>query len=222
MESRTSTMNVTYPEFVEAATGKRPPTFPDNDNGQGDKDKDDSESNSDTDSQQDQEDADEEQGDDYDDNQYSGQWSIIPEIGDGACLLRCISRSVYNTPDMHDIVRQDIINHITNNLHNPVPGTGGQTYHQSIAVGVHQEQVQVAGSAPTTYSSVEEYLAFQSQTYAYATQVEIVAAQQVYGKQFRVTIQGSPYPQPPQDNNVADILYDTSSLHYSTLSYSSN
>jgi len=91
---------------------------------------------------------------------------------------------------MDDNVQADIINRITHNLHSPVPGTGA--YHQSISVGNDQELVQVAGSAPAIYSSVENYLAFQLHAYALTTQVELVAAQQLYGREFRVTIHGSP------------------------------
>ena len=214
--------NVTYPEFVQAATGKPPPVFTNsrrNKQGQGNNSKNDSDSDSGSEKDSQENDQQDNDDDDYNDNQYAGQWAIIPEIGDGACLLRCISRNVYNTPEMHDMVRAQIMTHISNNLHNPIPGTGGQTYHQSIAVGINQEQVQVAGSAPVTYSSVENYISFQSQTYAYATHVELVAAQAIYGREFRVTIQGSPYPQPPADSNVADFLFDPSAHHYSTLSF---
>ena len=34
------------------------------------------------------------------DNDYAPQLHIIPEIGDGACLLRCVSRRIHIAPDM--------------------------------------------------------------------------------------------------------------------------
>ncbi|CAN0568329.1 unnamed protein product, partial [Ectocarpus sp. 12 AP-2014] len=91
-------------------------------------------------------------------------------------MLRCISRKVYNTPDLHEIVRIELLDHITLNIDQPIP-----------------EQVQVFGSAPTTYSSVEQYLQFQSQPYAYATNLEMIAANAIYDTQFRTTVHGFPY-----------------------------
>ena len=123
----------TYPEFVQAATG-HPPSFSDNrrkTNGQntnsGNNEK--SGSDDDTDSQKGNSDH---ENDDFNDNDYAPQWHIIPEIGDGACLLRCVSRTIHNTPDMHEFIRADILNHISQNLHNPIPGSGGNTFDQSI------------------------------------------------------------------------------------------
>ena len=59
---------------------------------------------------------------------------------------------------MHDFIRADILNHISQNLHDPIPGSGGNTFDQSISVGVGIETINVAGSPSTTYSSVEHYL----------------------------------------------------------------
>ena len=74
-------------------------------------------------------------------NNNSGQWSIIPEIGDGACLLRCISRRVHNNPALHHIVRAHIIAHITTNLYTVIPGSGFNTFHDSILAGANQGHV---------------------------------------------------------------------------------
>ena len=38
-------------------------------------------------------------------------WSIVDEIGDGACLLRTISRRVFHNPEHHPQVRQPIVSH---------------------------------------------------------------------------------------------------------------
>ena len=100
---------------------------------------------------------------------------------------------------MHEFIRADILNHISQNLHNPIPGSGGNnTFDQSISVGVGIETINnVAGSPSTTYSSVEHYLQIMSRPYAYATNIELIAASQLYGVEFRVTLDGSDYPQPP-------------------------
>ena len=103
----TFTTLCTYPEFVQAATG-HPPSFGDNrrkNNGQntdsGNNEK--SGSDDDTDSQKGNSDH-EKLNDDFNDNDYAPQWHIIPEIGDGACSLRCVSR-IHNTSDMHEFIR---------------------------------------------------------------------------------------------------------------------
>lgn len=149
-----------------------------------------------------------------------GQWNIIPEIGDGACLLRCISRRVHNTPDLHNAIRTDILAHISQNLHTIVPNSGNNTLYDSISAGINIENLQVAGHPPTTYSSVHDYLQFMSHPYAYATNIEMIAASQLYGIEFRFTFHGHPYPEPPSEN-VCDVLYYPSSLHYATLQYTS-
>ena len=51
----------------------------------------------------------------------------------------------------------------------PHPRTGGNTFDQSISLGVGIETVNVAGSPSTTYSSVEHYLQIMPRPYAYAT-----------------------------------------------------
>ena len=79
----------------------------------------------------------------------------------------------------------DIIFHISQNLHTVIPGSGFNTLHDSISAGINQELVQVAGSPPTTYCSVQQYLQFMSQRYAYATNnIELVGATQLYGLNF--------------------------------------
>ena len=133
-----------------------------------------------------------------------------------AYCFRCVSRRVHNTPD-HHVIRADIITHISQNLHTFIPGSGFNTFHDSISAGPNTELVQVAGSPPT-YSSVQGYLQFMSQPYAYATNIELVAATQLYGLEFRITYHDQPYPNPPAPN-VCDVLYYPSSFHYVTLRY---
>ena len=103
---------------------------------------------------------------------------------------------------MHEFIRADILNHIPQNLHNPIPGSGGNTFDQSNSVGVGIDTINVAGSPSTTYSSVEHYLQIMSHPYAYATNIELIAASQLYGVEFCVTLDGSDYPQPPPDNII--------------------
>ena len=111
---------------------------------------------------------------------------------------------------MHEFIREDILNHISQNLHNPIPGLGGNTFDQSISLGVGIETINVAGSPSTTYSSVEHYLQIMSRPYAYATNIQLIAASQLYGVEFRVTLDGSDYSQPPPDNST---ICDLSLIH---------
>ena len=116
---------------------------------------------------------------------------------------------------MHEFIRADILNHISQNLHK------GNALDQSISVGVGIETINnVAGSPSTTYSSVEHYLHIMSRPYAYDTNIEFIAASQLYGVEFRVTLDGSDYPQPPPDNStICDLLYHPNSEHCFTLRY---
>ena len=93
-----------------------------------------------------------------------------------------------------------------------------QHIHGSIVPGINRELVQVAGSPPTTYSSVDHYLQFMSHPYAYDTNLELIAATQFNGVQFRITYHTQPqqYLTPPTAN-VCDIINKPGSLHYATL-----
>ena len=46
-----------------------------------------------------------------------------------------------------------------------------------------------------------------SRPYAYATNIELIAASQLYGVEFRVTLDGSDYSQPPPDNSTICDFY---------------
>ena len=39
-------------------------------------------------------------------------WTNINEVEDGACLLRCISRKVFGNPELHGIVRTNVLQYI--------------------------------------------------------------------------------------------------------------
>lgn len=121
---------------------------------------------------------------------------------------------MHNTPDLHHVIRADIISHISQNLHTVIPGSGFNTLHDSISAGINLlELLQVAGSPPTTYCSVQQYLQFMSQRYAYATNIELVGATQLYGLDFRITFHGTPTL--PRQTSV--MLYYPSYFHYATL-----
>ena len=87
--------------------------------------------------------------------------------------------------------------------------------------GKFRTRASSCGSPPTTYSTVQQYLQFMSQPFAYATNLELVAASQVYGLEFRVTLHGQAYPDPPSPH-TCDVLYYPSSFHYVTLRYATS
>ncbi|CAM9437912.1 unnamed protein product, partial [Laminaria digitata] len=60
-------------------------------------------------------------------------WIIIDEIGDVACLLRTISRSVFHDPELHFQVRQQIVSHIFQN----------NEYFLHISNGFNNEQIHI-------------------------------------------------------------------------------
>ena len=97
----------------------------------------------------------------------------------------------------------------------------GSTPFMTISAGIGTEDIQVAGSPPTKYNSVEHYLQFMSHPFAYATNIELVAATRMYGLEFRITYHGQPYPDPPLQN-VCDVLYYPSSFHYATLRFATS
>lgn len=49
--------------------------------------------------------------------------TVVDEIGDGACLIRCIARRVFNDPGLHFQARQQLLQHISTHLHDVVPGS---------------------------------------------------------------------------------------------------
>lgn len=215
--------NVVFTEFIIAATGHAPPTFDFelSVRGSGNSHTRASSSSSNADNNTDSDDNSNTNSSNDNGNNYppNGHWTVVPEIGDGNCLLRCISRRVHGTPDLHHVVRQHIVSHITENLHTIIPGSGFNTFHDSIFVGIDEELVQMAGSPAVKYYSVDQYLQYMSQNYTYASSIELVAASHLYQMEFRITLQGQPYPTPPTQN-ICDVLYYPSSAHYVTLRYS--
>lgn len=113
--------NLVYSDFIVVATGQKPPTFdlqlclptadgtqpaPSNNCGSDNNNSSD-QCNGSSDTDGSSYDGTSTQGNGGQSNQ--GHWSIVPEIGDGACILRCISRRIHNTPDLHHVIRSDIM-----------------------------------------------------------------------------------------------------------------
>ena len=151
-------------------------------------------------------------------NSQVSSWRIVNEIGDGACLLRCIARRVFNNPEQHFLVRTQLLQHISTNLHHIIPGSGNNSFYQSIAAGINNEFIQIHGSPQLQYTSVQHYLQLMAHPAAYGTHNEIIAANHLYNLDIRITFLGHPYPQPPTANQL-DVLYGNE--HYQTLSYHS-
>ena len=150
----------------------------------------------------------------------SMNWTIIDEIGDGACLLRCISRKVFGNPEQHYSVRVSILQYMNEHLHVTLPNSE-LSFHDAISVGIGIEPVQILGCPPTLYSPARQYLQLMANPHAYAGYLEIVAAQFTYNLFISITIytpQGQLYP-PPPSHNTCNVMYFPSSSHYVSLRY---
>ena len=114
---------------------------------------------------------------------------------------------------MHNTVRNHLIQHISHNIHQqPIPNTGGQTFFESISAGVGQqtESIRTGGQSDQIYTNVNHYyLHLMSHPRAYATEIEIVAAQQLYNIQVRVTMAGNPYPDSPPSSSTYLVTFST-------------
>lgn len=139
-------------------------------------------------------------------------WVIIDEIGDGACLLRAISRAVFHDPELHYQVRQQIVSHISQNHDN---------FYLHISNGFNNELIHILGLAPRSYSSMQDYLHIMSHPNSYAGYIEIAAAQQLYNISITVVVAGAanlpPVPNPPLNSSLY-VMYHPHAMHYSTLS----
>lgn len=72
-------------------------------------------------------------------------WIIVHEVGDEACLLRCISRNALGHAEQHGTVRVDILQYIEQHLHDTLPNSE-LFFHEAIPVAI--EPVQTLGSPP--------------------------------------------------------------------------
>ena len=105
-------------------------------------------------------------------------WTIVNEVGDGACLLRCIARKVFHYPGRHFTVRENILQHIAQRLHNPF-NNSGFSFDDAISFGVGIEPVQILNAPPTSYTSIHHYLELMTNPHARAGYLKFVAAQLV-------------------------------------------
>ena len=77
-------------------------------------------------------------------------WSIVNEVGDGACLLKCIARHVFDNSLLHFIGRHQLLAHMSEHMHDVVPGSGGNTFHQVITSGINEEYIKIYGFPQNT------------------------------------------------------------------------
>lgn len=71
-------------------------------------------------------------------------WHLIDEIGEEACLLRCIARRVFTVPGCHHLVSAELLRHTSSTLHHVVaPESGFNSFHASIAAGNECVQIRV-------------------------------------------------------------------------------
>ena len=91
-------------------------------------------------------------------------WSIVNEIGDGACLQRCVARHVFNNHLFHFIVRQQVLNPTSQHMHDIIPGSGRNAFHQAITTGINEEYIKISGSPQTHYYSVDHYVQLMTNT----------------------------------------------------------
>ena len=136
-------------------------------------------------------------------------WTIQPEIGDGACFLRTVARKIYNNPNLHSVVRQLIIAHFVQDpaLYSDYLQPNG-------------ELLRTAGQLDRTYSSFDEYVAIMSHPYTYTTEKEIAAARRVFGLTINITVRVNhhdPLPPPGLDPAHLHILYYPTGEHFATL-----
>ena len=151
----------------------------------------DSESSSDNDSEKDSEissddDNSNNNNNNTDNNTDNNNWFVVNEVGDGACLLRCMARKVHGDPDKHFVTRQQILQHIRDHLHDPIP-LFGMSFDHVISGGILSESVAARGQPDTLFDSVGHYLNLMCNAYAYGTHVEIFAATHLFNIDISVT-----------------------------------
>lgn len=92
--------------------------------------------------------------------------TIVPIIGDGACLFRAISYLMYDTQVMASEVREQIVSHVVANW-------------EEFAVLSHD-------SNGDNYSSATEYFADMSRPFTYGSLCELMAAAKLFPWIFEV------------------------------------
>lgn len=126
------------------------------------------------------------------------------KYGEGACILRCIARHVFNNPQqLTPIVRYQLLIHMSQQVHDVVPGPGGNNFPPG---HYHRDKRRVLSRflahLKTQYLSGDQYRQLMANLTTYATHPEVVADTQLYNIQSRITllIAGDPYPIPPGAN----------------------
>lgn len=203
--------NVVFPPFVEAATGVFQNTNNNNNNRNGRH----SSSNRTTNNNNGRS----SNSTNNNGNNNNHQWTLINEIGDGACLLRCLSRHLHGTPNNHNTLRQTIINLISDNLHTQF--SDEHTFAAAITSGINNnDEILTCGSPPVQYQSISHYLQLMSHPNAYATFIEMSAFELLHNIKIHVFF--PPNRNPPPDvpvPNTCYVQYNSNSQHYQTLHY---
>lgn len=128
------------------------------------------------------------------------QWTIVNETGDGACLLRSISRYLHGSPDHHHTLRNMLVQFVSANLDTVFPNTI-MTFRHDIQNGIaNNEEIVIEGQFPVAYNSVEQYLQLVSNPHAYATYIEIAAAKHMFDINIHIVAGQVGPPQVPQPN----------------------
>ena len=65
---------------------------------------------------------------------------------------------------------------MSQHMHDVMPGSGGNTFHQDITTGINQEYIKICGSPQIQHHSVDHYLQLTANSSTYATHTEVVAA----------------------------------------------
>ncbi|CAN0365209.1 unnamed protein product, partial [Ectocarpus sp. 13 AM-2016] len=135
-------------------------------------------------------------------------WSIVSEIGDGACGFRGIARRIYNDPNKHAQVRSEIVQYMSDHRNNP-------TFQTAISTGINTEYLNILGEQPRRYASYDQYLTIMSHPRAYLGQPEIIAATLRYNIQINTVFNASHLPHPSDaDPSAIHLIHDEHSQHY--------
>ena len=138
-------------------------------------------------------------------------WTVVDEIGDGACGFRGIARRIYNDPNRHYQVRSEILQYMNENRNDP-------NLLNAISAGMNHELLQALGEPPQQYTSYDNYLSIMSHPRAYLGEPEIYACMQRYNIPINVTIGNNPRPNPQNaDPSTIHLHYQPQSRHYSSL-----
>ena len=111
-------------------------------------------------------------------------------------------------------MRHELFHDISQHIHYVVPGSGGNTFHQTTTAGINDEYIKTCDSPQIRYRSVEHYCTSThgKSRHTYATHIEIVPANQLFNIQIRLTFAGHPHPLPPGPNTCDLLLHIATSV----------